>query len=235
MSTKKNQPATAFDSLANVINAATSAEFVSLSKMAGAVGRCLRDNPGTVRGLAAYGFSLSKKPDFDAFVAQLKDATFSRHANLECKVTKTERDQTTGKDVTFSVREMRPAIWYDDDHAAAVRKALRAGGYDLPDLIDPETGGRYEKKRTFRVYEQTEREVTYKDENGKTQKKTIKMQTGDPVEKVVLLHAYERKVWSRNHVLAGLREMLFDLDQKTTTAAKLAKEFEQMGKDNAGK
>ncbi len=231
MSTKKNQPATAFDSLANVINAATSAEFVSLSKMAGAVGRCLRDNPVTARVLAAYGFSLSKKPDFDAFVAQLKDATFSRHANLECKVTKTEKDQTTGKDVTFSVREMRPAIWYDDDHAAAVRKALRAGGYDLPELIDPETGGRFEKVREIPEYEQ--QEISYKNAKGETQKRKIQVPTGE--KKRIIVRAYERKVWTRDHVLAGLREMLFDLDQKTTTAAKLAKEFEQMGKDNAGK
>lgn len=230
MSSKKNQPASALDVLMAQVKSATLPEFVTLNQMAKNVAGVLTSNEKTKAILTAYGFAFGKKPEFDAFVMQLKNATFARFANLESLAEKVEKDVTTGKDVTIKVRTKVPAIWYDAAHASQVRSA----GVALVELIDPETGGRHEKQKIFHVPTYEKQEISYKDADGKTQKKTVTIQTGYTEEKRTL-HAYLRPVWKVEHILEGLREMLFVLDQSTTKSAQLLREFENAAKDNKNK
>lgn len=225
MSQKVNQPASALDVLMLQIKSATLPEFVSLNQMCKNVAGVLTSTEKTRTILSAFGFTFGKKPEFDSFVNQLKSATFKRHANLEVLTIKTEKDVTTGKDVQVRVRSLVPAIWYDEKHATSVR----AAGVTLSELLDPETGGRHCKTKVFHLPKYETQEISYKDADGKTQKKNLRVLVGYD-EETRELYAYARPVWNVEHVLAGLREMLFEIDQQTTKSAQLVREFQNAAK-----
>ena len=234
MATKKNQMTSAVDRLVAILEKSAEIEGLTLSAQVTKLTDDLRCSSSGSRILAGFGFSLSEKPEREAFKNSLKAATRSRYSNLEAFQSHTEKDQTSGKMVTFETLEKVPAFYYTIEDAAVVSAALVAEG--KPALGSPLRNKEGEIKRVFTAHKPIyqEIEVSYKDAAGKTQKKKTKVQTGsDPYE--VTKYAYEKRIWFRKEVIAGLRELIFMENEKSSAAARLLIEFEQGAKENAGK
>lgn len=210
MKTKSN-----LDVLTSYIYSQLVEEFGTLSNLSGFVTDCLAANEACKKILSAYGFNFGTSAAKNAFSVALKNATFESCSNLVCRSEKVEKDEK-GQRVTKYETKNLPAWWYDKETAEDLAKK----GVKMQPLYN-EFGVQHKKVVKMPVYK--EEIFSYKDSQGATRTKTIKVRTDEfyDLEKF----AYLKTRYKLSEVVNGLRNLIFEEDQKSTTSARLVREF----------